>query len=73
MWNNLFKHIDVLAENVHLLDGNAADLDYECREYERKIKEAGGIELFVGGKKSVMIRLDNHRCSSYFYHSIDCM
>ena len=36
-------------ENANLLDGNAADLKAECDEYERKIKEAGGIELFVGG------------------------
>uniref|UniRef100_A0A8B9SKP7 Glucosamine-6-phosphate deaminase 1 n=1 Tax=Anas platyrhynchos TaxID=8839 RepID=A0A8B9SKP7_ANAPL len=30
MWNNFFKHIDILAENVHILDGNAADLQAEC-------------------------------------------
>ena len=50
MWDNLFKHIDILPENVHILDGNAADLDKECQEYEKKIEEAGGIELFIGGK-----------------------
>ncbi|GAB6023953.1 Glucosamine-6-phosphate isomerase 1 [Chamberlinius hualienensis] len=49
MWNNFFKHIDILPENVHLLDGNATDLDKECAEYEKNISEAGGIELFVGG------------------------
>ena len=52
MWDNLFKHIDILPENVHILDGNAADLDKECQDYEKKIEEAGGIELFIGGKKS---------------------
>ena len=31
------------------MDGNAADLKAECDAYERKITEAGGIELFVGG------------------------
>ena len=31
------------------MDGNAADLQAECDAYERKITEAGGIELFVGG------------------------
>ena len=36
-------------ENANLLDGNAADLKAECDAYERKITEAGGIELFVGG------------------------
>ncbi|XP_060602662.1 LOW QUALITY PROTEIN: glucosamine-6-phosphate isomerase 1-like [Ruditapes philippinarum] len=49
MFNNFFKHIDILPENAHLLDGNAPDLEKECEEYEKQIKEAGGIELFLGG------------------------
>lgn len=49
MWNNFFKHIDIHPENVHLLDGNAKDLVKECDSYEKKIKEAGGIDLFMGG------------------------
>ncbi|CAF2365158.1 unnamed protein product [Rotaria sp. Silwood2] len=49
MWNNFFKHIDIDPKNVHILDGNAPDLIKECDEYERAIKEAGGVELFVGG------------------------
>lgn len=49
MFNNFFKHIDILPENVHILNGNAENLQEECEEYERKITEAGGIELFVGG------------------------
>ncbi|XP_010017012.1 PREDICTED: glucosamine-6-phosphate isomerase 1-like, partial [Nestor notabilis] len=48
-WNNFFKHIDVSAENVHILDGNAADLQAECDAFEEEIKAAGGVELFVGG------------------------
>jgi len=49
MWQNLFSHINVKKENIHILDGNAADLLLECREYENKIQEFGGIELFLGG------------------------
>ena len=49
MWHNFFKHIDIHPQNVHILDGNAADLEKECDDYEKKITEAGGIELFVGG------------------------
>ncbi len=49
MFNNLFKYIDIDPNNVHILDGNAIDLNKECEDFERKIKEAGGIELFVGG------------------------
>ncbi|MGH0149810.1 UNVERIFIED_CONTAM: hypothetical protein FKN15_016084 [Acipenser sinensis] len=49
MWNNFFKHTDILAENTHILDGNAPDLQAECEAYEEQIRAAGGIELFVGG------------------------
>ncbi|KAI9304211.1 glucosamine-6-phosphate isomerase [Cunninghamella echinulata] len=49
MWNHLFKHIDIKKENVHILDGNAEDLDEECRKFEAEIAKLGGIELFLGG------------------------
>ena len=49
MWNNFFKHIDVDPQNVHILDGNAPDLQKECERFEQKIVDAGGIRLFVGG------------------------
>ena len=49
MWNNFFKHIDIRPENVNILDGNADDLAKECADYEARIVEAGGIDLFMGG------------------------
>lgn len=49
MWSNFFRHIDIPRENVHILDGNAPDLERECVEYEEKIARYGGIELFIGG------------------------
>lgn len=49
MWNNFFSHIDIKPENVNILDGNAPDLQKECETYEQKIKQAGGIDLFLGG------------------------
>jgi len=49
MWDNFFKHIDIDPKNVNLLDGNAPDLIAECNDYEKKISQAGGIELFIGG------------------------
>jgi len=49
MANNLFNHIDCPKENIHILNGNAPDLDAECRHYEEMIEEAGGIDLFIGG------------------------
>lgn len=57
MWENFFKHIDILPENVHILDGNAADLSAECVTYENKIKAVGGIELFIGGKYKIRRKL----------------
>ncbi len=49
MWNNFFKHIDINADNVNILNGNAEDLEAECARYEAKIKSVGGINLFLGG------------------------
>ena len=49
MKRNLFDHIDIKPENVHLLNGNAKDLKAECAHYEQMIKDAGGIDLFLGG------------------------
>ncbi|KDO23873.1 glucosamine-6-phosphate isomerase 1 [Saprolegnia parasitica CBS 223.65] len=49
MWTNLFQHIDIKRENVHILNGNAPDLEQECIAYEAKIAAFGGIELFLGG------------------------
>lgn len=49
MWKNFFSFIDIQPQNIHILDGNAKDLELECRKYEEKILEVGGIELFLGG------------------------
>jgi len=49
MFENFFKHIDIDPKNVNILDGNSTNLVLECEMYEKKIKEAGGIELFIGG------------------------
>lgn len=49
MYNHFFKHIDIDPANVNILDGNAPDLLGECVGFEEKIKEAGGVELFIGG------------------------
>lgn len=49
MARNLFDHIDCPKENIHILNGNAPDLEAECRHYEEMIAEAGGIDLFLGG------------------------
>ena len=49
MYNNFFNHVDIPRENINLLNGNAPDVDTECRRYEEKIKSYGRINLFMGG------------------------
>lgn len=49
MWKNFFSLVDIEKRNVHILDGNARDLEAECSNYEAQIKAFGGIQLFVGG------------------------
>jgi len=49
MQENFFRHVDIAAENVHILNGNATDPVAECDDYEAKIQKSGGIHLFMGG------------------------
>lgn len=49
MWNNFFNYIDINKINVNILNGNAKDLEKECKDYENRIKDSGGIKLFIGG------------------------
>ena len=49
MWKHLFSKIDILPKNAHMLNGNADDLELECRNYEKMILDAGGVELFLAG------------------------
>ena len=55
MRTNLFNHIDIPEENINIPNGNAEDLEAECARYEEKIKQYGGIDLFLGG-----IGVDGH-------------
>ncbi|CAB1331036.1 unnamed protein product [Coregonus sp. 'balchen'] len=54
MWNNFFKHIDIDPANANILDGNITDLEAECEAFEKKIAQAGGIDLFVGAKDTIV-------------------
>lgn len=49
MNENFFKHINIKRENINILNGLAEDLEEECQRYEDKIKNIGGINLFMGG------------------------
>lgn len=49
MFEHLFNHVNIKRENIHIPDGLAKDVEAFCREYERKIKKAGGIDLQLLG------------------------
>src|SRR6266513_2203068 len=51
MRENLFNHINVRPENVHIPRGDVPrdDVDVECEAYEAAIKKAGGIDLQILG------------------------
>ncbi|KGQ87493.1 glucosamine-6-phosphate isomerase [Candida albicans P87] len=49
MYDKFFNHIDIPRENIHILNGLAANIDEECANYEKKIKQYGRIDLFLGG------------------------
>ena len=77
MWNNFFKHVDIRPENVNILDGNADDLAKECADYEARIVEAGGIDLFMGGvgtvlsAKKVLILATGHKKARAVRHGVE--
>jgi glucosamine-6-phosphate deaminase len=49
MNKNLFDHVNIDKANVHLPDGNAADVEKACSDYEKEISDLGGVDLQVLG------------------------
>ena len=49
MWENLFKHINVPRENIHIPSGTAQNFRAFCQWYEEQIAKCGGIDLQVLG------------------------
>ena len=49
MWENLFRHVNIQAENVHIPDGMTKDVPGFCARYEEEIRAAGGLDLQVLG------------------------
>ena len=47
MKKHLFSHVNI--ENYNLPDGMVEDVEKECTDYERRIDEAGGIDIQVLG------------------------
>jgi glucosamine-6-phosphate deaminase len=51
MRKHLFDHVDINPKNIHIPNGEIKkeEIKAHCLEYERKIKEAGGIDLQILG------------------------
>lgn len=49
MHENLFDHINISPERVHLPDGMNPDTEAECEAYEKLIRSLGGIDLQLLG------------------------
>lgn len=49
MHENLFKHINILAQNVYIPSGTTDNYAAFCQWYEQRIKECGGIDLQLLG------------------------
>lgn len=49
MYDNFFNHVDIKEENINILDGMAVDYKGECGRFEEKMKNVGGVDLFIGG------------------------
>lgn len=55
MHDNLFHHVNVKAEKIHVPNGEDPDMERACREYDELIESVGGIDLQLLG-----IGLDGH-------------
>ena len=51
MHENLFDHINIARENIHIPDGTVArkDVESHCLAYEHAIRKAGGLDLVLLG------------------------
>lgn len=51
MWENLFSHVDIRKEHVHIPRGDVPreQLDAECAAYEQAMRDAGGVDFQILG------------------------
>ncbi|MGQ9479721.1 MAG: glucosamine-6-phosphate deaminase [Thermoproteota archaeon] len=49
MFENLFKHVNINPNSIHILNGLVEDVEKSCREYEEEIRRVGGIDLQILG------------------------
>ena len=49
MHENFFRHINIPAQNIHIPSGTTTNYPAFCAWYERRIRDAGGIDLQILG------------------------
>lgn len=49
MHENFFNFINIKEKNIHILNGMTKDYLKECTNYEKEMKDIGGVHLFIGG------------------------
>lgn len=49
MRENLFRHVNIKEENTHIPNGEEADAEKVCKEYEAQIQSLGGVDLQLLG------------------------
>lgn len=49
MDDNLFNHVNIDKNNVHVPDGNAEDMNEACTSYEAMLDEIGGVDMQLLG------------------------
>jgi glucosamine-6-phosphate deaminase len=49
MNEQLFNHIDIDPGQTHIPNGNAADMEAECRAYDKMLEENGPVDLQILG------------------------
>ncbi len=49
MYENLFNHINVKKENINIPNGMNKDIEAECENYDKAIKNIGGVDIQVLG------------------------
>lgn len=49
MFEKLFEQVNINYRNIHVPDGMTEDIDGFCKDYEEKIRGAGGIDLQILG------------------------
>lgn len=49
MQENLFSKVNVPAENINIPNGEAKDPDEECKRYDKKLSDNGGVDLQLLG------------------------